>query len=123
MLFFRTLFVGLIALVAFGCSGNLNVAGKYATEVSQGSGKEVVVGDLDLQPNGQYRAQVGQLQMSGTWTSSGSQVFLQGADDVSRFLPSHYRVDGSRLIAQLEGIDAKQWRFVKKSETLANRLH
>jgi hypothetical protein len=123
MLFIRTLFVGLIALLAFGCSGNSDVAGSYATEVSQSSGKEVIVGDLELRPDGQYQAKIGELSMSGKWSAGGGRVFLQGGDDVSRFLPSQYRVDGDRLIAQFEGVDAKHWRFVKKrSQAVANRL-
>jgi hypothetical protein len=124
MLFLRTLLIGFIALIGLGCSNHLDVSGIYATEVSQGSNRQVIVGDLELKPDGQYQAQIGQLRMSGEWTSGNGQVTLRGADDVSRFLPSHYRVDGDRLIAQFEGVDAKQWRFVKrKSEAVANRLH
>lgn len=124
MLFLRTLLFGMIALLAIGCSTNADLSGSYATEVSQGSGKEVIVGELNLDPSGQYQAKIGQLDMAGQWTSSNGQLFLKGSDDVSKFLPEQYRVEGDRLIAQHEGVDAKHWRFVKKSsKTVANRLN
>lgn len=116
----RTLFFSVLCLAIFGCGRNLDVSGDYSTEVSQGSGKEVIVGDLRLDRDGKFRAKIGELETSGSWQAGDSHVFLQG----SELLPSQYRVEGDRLIAQFEGVDAKQWRFVKKgSQSVANRLH
>lgn len=122
MLFIRPLLLAILALLAFGCGSSADLSGTYATEVSQTSGKEVIVGELELKQGGDYQAKIGQLLMSGTWKSGNGQVFLNGSDDASKFLPSTYRVDGKRLIAQFEGVDAKHWRFVKtESKPVANR--
>lgn len=118
----RPLLLGILALLAFGCSRSADLAGTYATEVSRTSGKQTIVGELELKSSGDYQAKIGQLLMSGTWKSGNGQVFLNGSDDASKFLPSNYRVDGKRLIAQFEGVDAKHWRFVKTdSKPVANR--
>lgn len=118
----RTLFISTVLAIAIGCSGSKNVIGVYKTEVSQSSGKETIVGDLRLDQSGSYQAKIGQLEMMGTWTSSNGQVFLKGSDEASKLLPSQYRIDGDRLIAQFEGVDAKHWRFVKTaSQSVANR--
>lgn len=122
MFIIRTLLLGILALFAYGCSKSSDLSGTYATEVSQSSGKQTIVGDLELKSNGEYQAQIGQLTMSGTWKSGNGQLFLNGSDDTSKFLPNTYRVDGNRLIAQFEGVDAKHWRFVKTdSKPIANR--
>ncbi|MBC8064822.1 MAG: hypothetical protein H7Y17_08330, partial [Chlorobia bacterium] len=123
MLIVRPLLFCLLVLSAFGCSGAPDVAGVYATEVSQFQGKQAIVGELHLNPSGCYKARIGELDMSGTWKAANNQVFLSGSDDVSKFLPEHYRIESARLIAQFEGVDAKQWRFVRKdSKSVANRL-
>lgn len=122
MFFIRPLLLPLLALLAFGCSSSPDLAGTYATEVSQSSGKQTIVGELELKPNGEYQAMIGQLPMSGTWKAGNGQVFLTGTDEASKFLPTNYRIDGKRLIAQFEGVDAKHWRFVKtESKPVANR--
>lgn len=124
MLFFRPFFFCLLVLCAFGCTSTPDVTGDYATEISQSQGRKTIVGELHLNPGGDYRAKFGELEMSGTWKAANNQVFLSGSDDVSKFLPDHYRIDEARLIAQFEGVDAKQWRFVRTdSKSVANRLH
>lgn len=120
MFIFRTLFITTVCLAIFGCGQKSDVSGDYSTKVSQAGGKQVIVGNLHLDPNGQFFAKIGELEMGGSWQAGSHHVFLQGAE----FLPSQYRVDGDRLVAQVEGVDAKHWRFVKKSsQSVANRLH
>lgn len=122
-MFFRNcLFVCAILGITFGCTASPDVAGSYRTEVSQGSNGVVTVGDMNLGHDGSFQASLGQLSMSGTWTAGNGLVFLHGSDEASSLLPSQYRIDGDRLIAQYEGVDARQWRFVRTSKALANRV-
>ncbi len=123
MSFIRILILGAL-LSAIGCSGpSLSVSGAYRTEVSQAGGKTVDVGELVLHPSGKLIGKIGQLEISGKWTKSGSRVFFSSSDHVSDMLPREYRVDGGALIAQYEGVDLSSWRFVKKdSQAVANRI-
>ncbi len=112
----RTLFFSVLCLAIFGCGRDLDVSGNYSLTSDQ----QAAAGSLQLDPGGKFHAKIGNLEISGSWQAGDSHVFLQG----SELLPSQYRVEGGRLIAQFEGVDAKQWRFVKKgSQSVANRLH
>jgi hypothetical protein len=47
---------------------------------------------------------------------------LTGTGENRELLPYQYRVDRGRLIAQFEGVDSKNWRFVRRdSQAVANR--
>ncbi len=118
----KNLYLTIAPLLLIGCSGDIDVTGTYSTEVSQAGGKETIVGELNLQPQGNFLATFGQLQMAGTWKSGNGQVYLSGSDEVCNLLPSHYRADGSKLIAIHEGVDSKSWQFKRKtSQPVANR--
>jgi len=122
MLQFKPLFLLLIVLIGIGCSGQSELAGTYVTEVSQSGDKTVLVGELTLDNQGTYQAKIGLLEFNGTWKFGNGNLYLKGAGENKDLLPFQYRVDQNRLIAQFEGVDSKNWRFVRKPlQAVANR--
>jgi hypothetical protein len=122
MFYFRLLILFVFTIVGIGCASDPELAGTYVTEVSQSSDKTVFVGELQLDQRGTYHATIGLLEFNGTWRTGNGNLYLTGTGENRELLPYQYRVDRDRLIAQFEGVDSKNWRFVRRdSQAVANR--
>jgi hypothetical protein len=118
MYIFRTLCLALLVVFGLGCSSSREAQGIYVF-----ASDSSFQGSYSLHGDGTFRAKVGKARVAGTWNQANGQVFVAAEGDMGRLIPNQYRIDGEKLIAQFEGVDAKQWRLQKQgSQSVANRL-